>query len=52
MEHEALAGTIDEMAASATQPFFVPCRSCGCCAPARRPVGWNCTISMSRNGSP
>ena len=22
------------------------------CAPASRPVGWNCTISMSRSGSP
>ena len=22
------------------------------CVPASRPVGWNCTISMSRSGSP
>ena len=28
------------------------CRSCACAAPASSPVGWNCTISMSRSVSP
>ena len=29
-----------------------PCRSCACAGRRAGPVGWNCTISMSRSGSP
>ncbi len=51
--HEALAGcrSADGRRRRAALPR-APCRSSACPVPASRPVGWNCTISMSRSASP